>query len=126
MKFLGGCSMSRYDLLEGGTDMMKRLILQFLQFTRFDTPYGSLKINDLFKKHGIEATDDSLRAFLQQTVGERVGLIAFETGPDDYEFHLVTGTQEDLLRMSGDISREPRVSLEVNNGPTTHQSLSPQ
>lgn len=119
--------MSRYDLLEGGTDMMKRLILQFLQFTRFDTPYGSLKINELFKKHGIDATDDSLRAFLQQTVGERVGLIAFETGPDEYEFHLVTGTQEDLLRMSGEIPRKPRIALEVHNdSPTTHQSPSPQ
>ena len=103
-KFIGGAAISREHLLKGKASALRKMAEYFLRDNRFDNKDGASVINGLLTQHGIENTDESVVAFVQGIVGDKIGILCFQTGPNDYTFNLVSGSDQDLERMSTDDS----------------------
>lgn len=101
-KFIAGATMSRTHLLKGKASAFQRLIANLLahRHCRFDTPFGVQCMKQLLAEHGIVNTDESVMAFIESVGGDEIGILCFQTGEDDYEFKLVTGSNDEILRMT--------------------------
>lgn len=100
-QFICGATMSRSDLLKSKAKGLRVLIQRFTKnkHSRFDTPFGYSSIEKLLKENDILDDDDSVVAFVQSVEGEEIGILCFQTGPDDYEFKLVSGSADEISRM---------------------------
>lgn len=100
-KFVAATSISRQHLLKGKVKAFKKLISDFMQHrqVRFATPYGRQKIQELLAQYSITNDDDSILSFVESIGGENIGIICYQVDDDDYEFALVSGSKDELLRM---------------------------
>jgi len=101
-KFVSGATMSRTDLLRSKADGLQKLVAKFLahRHSRFDTPYGVEAVKKLLAEHGIEHTDESVVAFIESIGGDEIGILCYQVGPDANEFKLVSGSPDDIIRMT--------------------------
>lgn len=101
-EFIGGGLIKRVDLLKGKSASLSLLAENFLKGHRFWTEWGTNQINILLAKCGIENNDDSVLAFAQSVVGECVAILCFQTGEDSYVFNIVSGSEDEIMRMGKD------------------------
>lgn len=100
-QFICGGTARRKDLLLYKYSTIKILINNLLQKGYFDTEWGREQVNNILSKAGIkEGDDDSVIAFAQSISHEYVGILIFEEGEDDYSFNIVSGTRQDINRMT--------------------------
>jgi hypothetical protein len=114
-KFVCGTSISRADLLKGKAKAWQKLITDFLtnRHVRFDTEYGKSKLQEIMLGYDIANNDDSVVAFAQSISDELVGILCYHVDNDDYEFVLVSGSKQELLRMMSNDSSSRNTYISI-------------
>jgi len=120
-QFVHAGLITRENLLKGKAQALGVLCKNFLLVPRdgdFMTEWGTQTLNDLLAEHDIQNTDDSVMAFAQNVVGECVALLCFQTGEDNYKFYLVSGSKDEIRRMTR------RVKDQDHDSPSRNQNIS--
>ena len=100
-RFVGATHVKKSDLLDGSP--INHLINVFINKHGLNNEHSIKKIRDLFKSYGIDYNNSgTVIPFLRKVAGDYIGLLVFRLDDKEYEFHLVSGSEQEIGQMCKD------------------------